>query len=169
MSDWHERPPLHSKRTSRAAHPDAEATNPGEAAPFAGLVDTLKLLIAQARAYERALPTDNYPARAAVTILANLARQALNEARDLAASFETPVPAPHPFSPREMEVLSLAAQGLTNKEIAYRLGISDRTVQFHMRSIFDKTATESRTEAVAVALRNGWLGQEAKSKIPDAG
>jgi NarL family two-component system response regulator YdfI len=54
-------------------------------------------------------------------------------------------------------VLSLAAQGLTNKEIAYRLGISERTVQFHINSIFNKTATNSRTEAVALALRQGWL------------
>ena len=50
---------------------------------------------------------------------------------------------------------------MTNKEIAYRLGISDRTVQFHMNSIFNKTTTESRTEAVALALRSGWIREEA--------
>jgi DNA-binding NarL/FixJ family response regulator len=129
-----------------------------EDTPLAGLLDTLDLLVAQARAYERALPADNYPARAAVAALANLARQALNEARGLAASFAPAPSSPHPFSPRELEVLALAAQGLTNKEVAYRLGISERTVQFHMNSIFNKTATESRTEAVALALRNGWIG-----------
>ena len=132
----------------------AEASTP---VPLAGLLDTLDLLVAQARAYERALPADNYPARAAVATLANLARQALNEARDLAAAFEPTPSAPHPFSPREIEVLILAAQGLTNKEIAYRLGISERTVQFHMNSIFNKTTTESRTAAVALALRHGWI------------
>lgn len=56
---------------------------------LAGLLDTLELLLAQVRAYERALPAENYPARAAVASLGELARQAMNEARDLAASLET--------------------------------------------------------------------------------
>ncbi len=135
--------------------------------PLAGLLETLDLLTDQARAYERALPPNNYPAHAAVTALAELARQALNEARDLAASLApladprsaakgTP-PAQHPFSPRELQVLTLAAQGLTNKEIAYRLRLSERTVQFHMNSVFNKTTTSSRTEAVALALQQGWI------------
>ena len=126
-----------------------------------GLLETLGLLVAQARAYERALPPDNYPARAAVATLGELARQALNEARDLAGSLEPAPAAPHPFSPRELQVLSLAAEGLTNKEIAYRLGLSERTVQFHMNSIFNKTGTGSRTEAVALALRSGWIAPAA--------
>jgi DNA-binding NarL/FixJ family response regulator len=125
--------------------------------PLSGLIDTLELLIAQARAYERALPPDNYPARAAVAALGELARQALNDAQDLGLLIELSPPPNHHLSPREMEVLSLAARGLTNKEIAYRLGISDRTVQFHMNSIFNKTGTNSRTEAVALSMRNGWL------------
>ena len=126
-----------------------------------GLLETLELLVAQARAYERALPPDNYPARAAVATLGELARQALNEARDLAGSLEPAPAAPHPFSPRELQVLGLAAEGLTNKEIAYRLGVSERTVQFHMNSIFNKTGTGSRTEAVALALRSGWIAPAA--------
>jgi len=125
--------------------------------PLSGLLDTLELLVAQVRAYERALPPDNYPARAAVSTLGELARQALNDARDLRSSFETAPALDHGLSPREMEVLGLAARGLTNKEIAYRLGISDRTVQFHMNSIFNKTGTNSRTEAVALAAQSGWL------------
>ena len=135
-----------------------------ESHPLSGLLETLELLVAQARAYERALPPDNYPARAAAATLGELGQQALNEARDLAESYpkkERPLteqPASgHPFSPREYEVLQLTAQGLTNKEIAYRLGISGRTVQFHLNTIFNKTTTNSRTEAVAVAMQNGWL------------
>jgi DNA-binding NarL/FixJ family response regulator len=123
--------------------------------PLDGLIETLELLISQARAYERALPADNYPARAAVATLGELAQQALNEAQNLSAEEETATP--HPFSPRETEVLTLTAEGLTNKEIAYRLGLSERTIQFHLNSVFNKTGTNSRTEAVAVALRNGWL------------
>jgi DNA-binding NarL/FixJ family response regulator len=126
--------------------------------PLAGLLDTLDLLVAQSRAYERALPPDNYPARAAVATLGELARQALNDAQDLGALLETIETMEHNLSPREMEVLALAAEGLTNKEIAYRLGISDRTVQFHMNSIFNKTGTNSRTEAVSLGVRNGWFG-----------
>ena len=69
-----------------------------------------------------------------------------------------PAPASaHPFSPRELEVLQLAAAGLTNKEIAYRLGLSERTVQFHLNTVFQKTGTSSRTEASSLALRRGWL------------
>jgi len=138
----------------------ARPSTPGPTPPLAGLLEALDLLITQTRAYERALPPNNYPARAAVTALGELARRALNEARDLAASLEPPPPAPHPFSPRELEVLTLAAQGLTNKEIAYRLGLSERTVQFHMNSVFNKTTTQSRTEAVALALQKGWLKQD---------
>jgi DNA-binding CsgD family transcriptional regulator len=125
--------------------------------PISGLLETLELMVAQARAYERALPPDNYPARAAVAALGELARQALNEARDLHVTLESTPTLDHDLSPREMEVLVLAARGLTNKEIAYRLGISERTVQFHMNSIFNKTGTSSRTEAVALAARSGWL------------
>ncbi len=125
---------------------------------LAGLIDTLELLVAQAHAYERALPPGNYPARAAVAALGELARQSLNEARDLKDSLHlVQASGAHPFSPREHEVLGLAAQGLTNKEIAYRLGISERTIQFHLNSIYNKTDTSSRTEAVVLALQRGWL------------
>ena len=125
--------------------------------PLAGLQNALALLIEQAQAYERALPPNNYAARAAVAALTRLARQAQSEALSVADSFQPHGASEHPFSPREHEVLTLAAEGLTNKEIAYRLGISERTVQFHVNSIFNKTTTSSRTEAVALALRNGWI------------
>ena len=130
--------------------------NPNE--PLASLQNALALLVEQAQAYERALPANNYAARAAVAALTRLARQAQNEALSLADTFQPQGTFEHPFSPREHEVLTLAADGLTNKEIAYRLGISERTIQFHINSIFNKTTTNSRTEAVALALRNGWIG-----------
>lgn len=57
------------------------------------------------------------------------------------------------LSPRELEVISLAAKGQPTKEIAYLLDISMRTVQFHMSSIFKKLEVSSRTEAVAKALQ----------------
>jgi DNA-binding NarL/FixJ family response regulator len=127
--------------------------------PLLSLQNALDLLVEQAEAYSRALPTNNYPARAAVSALARLAQQAKNEARSLADALEAPKPSYHQFSGREVEVLALVADGLTNKEIAYRLGISERTVQFHLNSVFNKTGTQSRTEAVALALRKGWIGK----------
>lgn len=57
-----------------------------------------------------------------------------------------------PLTPREVEVLRLAATGLTNKAIGYRLGISDRTVQGHLANIYGKLNVSGRTEMVARAL-----------------
>jgi serine/threonine-protein kinase len=125
--------------------------------PLASLLEVLDLLVEQSQAYDRALPVHNYPARAAVAALNELAQRALNEARGLESILRPAQPSPQPFSPREGQVLGLAAQGLTNKEIAFRLGLSERTVQFHMNSIFNKTGTQSRTEVVALALRSRWL------------
>jgi NarL family two-component system response regulator LiaR len=62
-----------------------------------------------------------------------------------------------PLSDRELEVLKLAAAGLTNREIAQRLVLSPRTVQAHLGNIFSKLQVGSRTEAVMVALKEGWL------------
>jgi DNA-binding NarL/FixJ family response regulator len=126
-------------------------------AQLAGLMDTLSLLTAQARAYDRALPSENYHARAAVATMQKLAQQALNEAQDLVTLLEPDSKTAHPLSPRELEVLKLVSEGLTNKEIAYRLGLSQRTIQFHLNSIFNKTDTASRTEATAFALKQGWI------------
>lgn len=61
---------------------------------------------------------------------------------------------------REMETLRLAAKSMTNQEIALALTISVRTVQVHLSNIFGKLGVGSRTEAVLLALRNGWLGLE---------
>lgn len=58
---------------------------------------------------------------------------------------------------REVEILKLAADGFSNKRIATRLGISERTVQSHMVHIFAKLQVGSRTEAVVKGLQEGWL------------
>ncbi len=64
------------------------------------------------------------------------------------------------LSERELEVLRLAARGLTNRDIAGRLNIGRRTVQSHLANVFAKTDSQSRTEAVVAALRKGWLSLE---------
>ena len=61
---------------------------------------------------------------------------------------------------RELEVLTLVAQGFTNKAIGVQLGISDRTVQGHLAHIFSKLHAGSRTEAVMRAMSLGWLSPE---------
>jgi len=61
---------------------------------------------------------------------------------------------------REMEVLRLAAKGMSNREIAQELVLSVRTVQSHLQNVFGKMHVGSRTEAVVQALRKGWLTLE---------
>jgi DNA-binding NarL/FixJ family response regulator len=62
-----------------------------------------------------------------------------------------------PLTAREREVLALLAEGLPNKIIAARLGISDHTAKFHVNAILGKLGAESRTEAVMRAVRLGWI------------
>ncbi|MEZ5095643.1 MAG: response regulator transcription factor [Nocardioides sp.] len=64
---------------------------------------------------------------------------------------------PPQLSSRERQVLELAAQGASNKAIGGALFLSTRTVEAHMRSIFDKLGVSSRTEAVTVAMRHHWI------------
>lgn len=61
------------------------------------------------------------------------------------------------LSAREVEVLRLAAGGMANQAIARELSLSPRTVQLHLAHIFEKLQVGSRTEAVIMALKRGWL------------
>ena len=60
-----------------------------------------------------------------------------------------------PLTGRELDVLALMAEGLSNKAIASRLGISDQTVKFHVASICGKLGAVNRTDAVRRAIRRG--------------
>ncbi len=62
---------------------------------------------------------------------------------------------PEPLTARELEVLELIAEGLPNKAIATRLGISDQTVKFHASQIQGKLGAANRTDAVRRAVRRG--------------
>ena len=62
-----------------------------------------------------------------------------------------------PLTARELEVLDLVAEGLSNKLIAHRLTISEHTVKTHVASIFAKLGASSRTEAVSQAIRRGLI------------
>jgi NarL family two-component system response regulator LiaR len=65
-----------------------------------------------------------------------------------------------PLSEREMEVLKLAATGISNKEIAQQLFLSPRTVQVHLGNVFNKLGVASRTEAILYGLKRGWFSLE---------
>ena len=62
-----------------------------------------------------------------------------------------------PLTPRELEVLTLLAEGMSNKAIARRLGISVHTAKFHVGALIDKLDAVGRTDAVAQAARRGVL------------
>ena len=64
------------------------------------------------------------------------------------------------LSERELEVLKLAAKGMSNKDIAEQLFLSVRTVQSHLGNIFTKLDVGSRTEAILCGLRRGWFTLE---------
>jgi two-component system NarL family response regulator len=62
-----------------------------------------------------------------------------------------------PLTARELEVMSLLAQGHSNKEIAGRLFVGETTVKSHLRSLFAKLHVLSRAEAIAVAAKRGLI------------
>jgi len=66
-------------------------------------------------------------------------------------------PSDHILTPREIEVLRMIAEGLGNKEIASKLGISDHTVKFHISSTFAKLGASNRAEAVTLGIRLGLI------------
>jgi DNA-binding NarL/FixJ family response regulator len=85
-------------------------------------------------------------------------RAASPDTPDFAPRARDATRAPLPsLTPREGEILAMLAEGLPNKLIAARLGISDHTVKTHLEAIFDKLGASTRAEAVARAVRSGLL------------
>ena len=76
-------------------------------------------------------------------------------ARELLGARRTTSTAAADLTPRETEVLELVRQGLANKQIARRLGISERTVKAHLTSTFQRIGVVDRTQAALWAERNG--------------
>ncbi|MDX2138971.1 MAG: response regulator transcription factor [Chloroflexota bacterium] len=75
----------------------------------------------------------------------------------LATSAPTTARASELLTERELEVIRLVAEGLPNKQIAHRLGISEHTVKFHLNALMGKLGAQSRTEAVVRATRAGLI------------
>jgi len=88
-----------------------------------------------------------------------VARWLLHQFKELGAVGETPQQI-EPFQPltdREMEILRCVARGLSNKEIAKFLDISQQTVKNHMTAILRKLAVNDRTQAAVTAIQKGWI------------
>ena len=87
----------------------------------------------------------------------SVANRVLKEFRELAVYGQEAAPIFAPLSPREVEILDNIAQGMTNKQVAYALSISEQTVKNHMSSILRKLSVNDRTQAVVYAMRQGWI------------
>ncbi len=87
----------------------------------------------------------------------HIATRVLRQFRELAAAEEELGALFSPLTGREVEILDCIAQGMTNKEIADRLCISNQTVKNHVTSILRKLQVNDRTSAVIYALRRGWI------------
>lgn len=76
-----------------------------------------------------------------------------------AANLDAARYAPRPPSGRELEVIRELQSGATSEEIGVRLGISGRTVESHLRRLFDRYGVVSRTELAVLAISEGWLNE----------
>jgi two-component system, NarL family, response regulator DevR len=85
--------------------------------------------------------------KAAVAVLAQLRR----------APQAVPEPSPESLSPQQLVILRLVAQGLSSREIAAQLYLSENTVKGYVQEILHRLGVKNRTEAVMVAVKHGWL------------
>ncbi len=101
-----------------------------------------------------------------LTIVAEVPTLAAARASNVPADAILTAPAPEkssqftndePLTAREVQVLELLAEGLPNKAVAARLGISDQTVKFHVAAISGKLGAANRTDAVRLAVRRGLI------------
>jgi two-component system nitrate/nitrite response regulator NarL len=100
------------------------------------------------------LPREASPAQIDAALRAVAAGLVVRPAGEPGAAFESLAdPAVPLLSPRELEILAAIGEGLSNKEVARRLGISPHTVKFHVESLFRKLGAVSRADAVAKGLR----------------
>jgi DNA-binding NarL/FixJ family response regulator len=121
-------------------------------------VDPAQLRRAWRAGYRAVLPQDCSSAELIAAIEAAAAGLITFRAQDLEAiPVEVRTGDGATLSPREIEVLRLVAEGLGNKEISYRLNISEHTVKFHVNSILNRMNAATRAEAVAIGIRQGLI------------
>ena len=88
---------------------------------------------------------------------ASLERWMTSQTEGASRTYSDPGEPFQPLSSREMEVLSYVTKGMSNKEIALLLGISQQTVKNHVTSVLRKLGVEDRTQAAIFAIRRGWV------------
>ena len=108
------------------------------------------------------LRRDASPAEVLAAVEAASNGMAVLDPHELEALLSASSPAPisaeaSVLTPRELEVLGMMAEGTANKNIAWKLGISEHTVKFHVASILGKLHASTRTEAVAIGMRKGLI------------
>ena len=126
------------------------------AVPIVVLTDELPSQHAWRSGVRAMLPRDAAAAQIVAAIYAASAGLVVLPAEDTMAMLPTPAEQPaEPLTPRELEVLDMLAEGLSNKLIAHKLGISEHTAKFHVNSILAKLHAGTRTEAVMRGVRLG--------------
>jgi DNA-binding NarL/FixJ family response regulator len=153
---------VEATRRIRAAQPETEIVVLTTHADEASILDALR---AGARGYltkDAGIAEISRAVHAAANhqaLLDPVAQAALIEAAGAAAR-PAPAPAalPDDLTPREAEVLSLVAQGLSNREIATTLVVSEATVKTHINHVFAKTGARDRAQAVHYAYTHGLAG-----------
>ena len=103
------------------------------------------------------LPPDLTPAQLDAALRAVAAGLRVSLPGSATAGFAEAEPPRPLLTPRELEILRALGDGLTNKAVARRLGISAHTVKFHLEAVFTKLGAASRAEAVAKGLRGGLI------------
>ena len=121
-------------------------------------VDTTQVRMAWRSGFRAVLPHDSSSSQLIAAIEGVAAGLIAFRAQDVEEfPVETRTTAPVTLSAREIEVLRLVADGLGNKEISFRLGISEHTVKFHVNSILTRMNAATRAEAVAIGMRQGLI------------
>jgi len=117
--------------------------------------DAQQYVIASLRAGARGFVLKTVSPKELITAINTVAKGGLYLDPEVASVVGSQDFIPEQLSVREREVLLLAAKGLSSKEVAKRLYISERTVQTHLASIYDKLGSRNKTEALLLALKYG--------------
>jgi two-component system nitrate/nitrite response regulator NarL len=126
-----------------------EAMEVGATAHIAGLAEPSELVATIRRVAEGEDPLkDELMARP------DLVERILDSVRDMILADREPS---NPLTTRELEILALVAGGLRNRAIAQTFAISEQTVKNHLSSVLHKFGVPNRRQAVAYAVRHGWL------------
>jgi DNA-binding CsgD family transcriptional regulator len=131
-----------------------------DAAPWRGVLTHMRVVLVGTPADRQRLRGqlgDSVEIVAETATLGAARRMAADADAYLVAAMVEAEPLLESLTPRESQVLALVADGLSNKAIASRLGLSDETVKFHLASIFGKLGASNRTDAVSRAIRQGLI------------